>query len=269
MMVLSVLRPDASLAEFLAYRARSASAARLAAEAVVGAAAIVAALWWNPSARLVIATATGCFSCYAIWGLLDRGMGKRDPRVDAYIAKSADFAKPIISHLRGVVHEACPEVEETMKWGVPHFDYKGVLCAVAAFKQHCNFILWKADLVIGPDANKEGGPLRVITKTTDLPSDKTLKRWIKEAAALNEQGVKAPKSAKPKKPLAVPRELTAALAKNKKAAARFDGFPRSHKREYAAWIAEAKGADTRQRRVETAVEWIAEGKSRNWKYEKR
>jgi len=196
-------------------------------------------------------------------------MGKKDPRIDAYIAKSPDFAKPILGHLREMVHEACPEVEETIKWGAPHFDHNGVLFGMAAFKQHCNFILWKAALVIGPQGNSAGGPLRDITKLSDLPPDKTLKRWLREAATLNEQGVKAPRTAKPKKELIVPRELKGALSKNKKAAAAFERFPPSHKREYAEWISDAKRADTRQRRVSAAIEWIAEGKSRNWKYEKR
>ena len=196
-------------------------------------------------------------------------MGKRDPRVDAYIARSAEFARPILGHFREVVHEVCPDVEETLKWSSPHFDYKGVLCGMAAFKQHCNFILWKAGLVIGEPGNRAGGPLRDITSLADLPPDNTLRRWLAQAAELNEKGVKAPRATKPKKKLIVPRELTSALAKNKKAKAAFDSFPPSHKREYAEWISDAKGADTRQRRVDAALEWIAAGKSRNWKYEKR
>jgi hypothetical protein len=196
-------------------------------------------------------------------------VGKKDPRIDAYIEKSGEFAKPILTHFRELVHQACPDVEETLKWSSPHFDYEGVLCGMAAFKQHCNFILWKAPLVMGGRGNEEGGPLRNITTLSDLPSDKTIIGWLRESAKLNEQGVKSPRVAKPKKPLKVPKELTTALAKNKKAAAAFEGFPPSHKREYAEWISEAKGPDTRQRRVDTAVEWIAEGKSRNWKYEKR
>jgi len=196
-------------------------------------------------------------------------VGKRDPRVDAYISKSPDFAKPILTHLRSLVHDAVPDVQETIKWGAPHFEYQGVLAGMAAFKQHCNLILWKASLVIGGKGNREGGPLRNIAKLSDLPSDKTLTGWIKSAAALNAQGVKNPRATKPRTAFAVPAELKKALAGNKKAAAAFKGFPPSHKREYSEWIADAKGADTRQRRVETAVEWIAEGKSRNWKYEKR
>ena len=195
-------------------------------------------------------------------------MGNRDPRVDAYIQKSAEFARPILTYVRELVHEACPGVEETLKWGAPHFDYEGVLCGMAAFKQHCNIILWKASLVIGGRGNQAGGPLRDITKLADLPPDATLRAWIEQAAKLNEEGVKVPRSTSLKKDVVIPVELTKALKKNKKAAAAFEKFPPSHKREYAEWIAEAKKSETRQRRVETAVEWMAKGKSRNWKYER-
>lgn len=196
-------------------------------------------------------------------------MGKRDPRIDAYIGKAPEFARPILIHVRSLVHEVVPDVEETMKWSVPHFDYKGVLCGMAAFKQHCNLIMWKGALIPGDDGRDAKGQFRNITSLSDLPPDKTMKALLRKAAELNEQGVKTPRTARPKKPLTVPAELKGALRKNKKAAAAFQKFPPSHKREYAEWISEAKGADTRQRRVETAVEWIAEGKSRNWKYERR
>ena len=195
-------------------------------------------------------------------------MGNRDPRVDAYIQNSAEFARPILTHVRELVHEACPSVEETLKWGAPHFDYEGVLCGMAAFKQHCNIILWKASLVIGGRGNQAGGPLRDITRLADLPPDATLRAWIEQAARLNEERVKVPRSTSPKKDVVIPAELTKALKKNKKAAAAFEKFPPSHKREYAQWIAEAKKSETRQRRVETAVEWMSKGKSRNWKYER-
>ena len=196
-------------------------------------------------------------------------MGKKDPRVDAYIAKSANFAKPILRHFRDLIHTAVPEVSETMKYSSPAFEYKGVLAVMAAFKAHCNLILWKASMVIGGKGNAEGGPLRNIAKLSDLPPDKTIRKWLSEAAKLNEEGVKTPRPAKPKKAVSVPAELTKALAGNKKAATVFEKFPPSHKREYAEWIADAKGTDTRQRRVKTAIEWIADGKGRNWKYEKR
>jgi|1185.fasta_scaffold83714_3 hypothetical protein len=198
-------------------------------------------------------------------------MGNRDTRVDAYIAKSPEFARPILSRVRALVHEACPDVEETMKWSVPHFEHRGVLCGMAAFKQHCNIILWKGALIAGGKGRDEKGNFRNITTLADLPTDKTMIALLEKAARLNEEGVKSParKSATARKPIPVPAELASALARNKKAAAAFEKFPPSHKREYSQWIAEAKGDDTRQRRVKSAIEWIASGKPRNWKYEKR
>jgi hypothetical protein len=198
-------------------------------------------------------------------------MGNRDTRVDAYIAKSPEFARPILSRVRALVHEACPDVEETMKWSVPHFEHQGVLCGMAAFRQHCNIILWKGALIAGGKGRDEKGNFRNITTLADLPTDKTMIALLEKAARLNEEGVKSParKSATARKPIPVPAELASALARNKKAAAAFEKFPPSHKREYSQWIAEAKGDDTRQRRVKSAIEWIASGKPRNWKYEKR
>jgi uncharacterized protein YdeI (YjbR/CyaY-like superfamily) len=197
-------------------------------------------------------------------------MGKRDQRIDAYIAKSAEFARPILTRVRAAVHEACPDVEETMKWSAPHFEYKGVLCGMAAFKQHCNIILWKGALIPGNEGRDDKGHFRNITSVSDLPTDKIMTQIFRAAAELNEQGIKAPRAAKKTtKRLTMPAELKSALARNRKASAAFDKFPPSHKREYAEWIADAKGEETRQRRVKTALEWIAEGKSRNWKYEKR
>ena len=198
-------------------------------------------------------------------------MGKRDPRVDMYIASSADFAKPILRHIRTLVHEACPQVEETMKWGMPHFEDEGILCGMASFKEHCALHLWKGSLIVGDGPREAMGQFGRITKVSDLPSKKILTGYIKQVMKLRENGVKNPARSKPKKraSLVVPTELASALKKNKKAAAAFKGFPPSHKREYADWISEAKREETRKRRVDTAVEWMAEGKSRNWKYEKR
>ena len=200
-------------------------------------------------------------------------MGTRDPRIDAYIAKSADFAKPILSHLREVVHSACPDVEETMKWSTPHFMYQGMMAGMAAFKEHCAFGFWKGSLVLGPpsvSADKAAGQFGRITKIADLPPKKVIAGYVKEAMRLNEEGVKAPGRMKSAtgtpKEIVVPDALAAALKKNRKARETFDAFSPSHKREYAEWIADAKGEDTRKRRVETAVEWLAEGKPRNWKY---
>ena len=192
----------------------------------------------------------------------------RDPRIDAYIAKSADFAKPILESLREIVHNAVPDVEETMKWSMPAFDYKGPLCNMAAFKAHCAFGFWKGSLVVGDVAKEAMGHLGRITSVKDLPPKKELARMIKEAARLNEDGVKVERAPRtPKKALEMPDDLSAALKKNKKASAAFESFPPSHRREYIEWITEAKREDTRARRVAQAVEWMAEGKSRHWKYQ--
>jgi uncharacterized protein YdeI (YjbR/CyaY-like superfamily) len=201
-------------------------------------------------------------------------MGTRDPRVDAYIAKSADFAKPILIHLREVVHAACPQVEETMKWSTPHFDYKGIMCAMAAFKEHAIFGFWKGSLIEGvaPNRNNGGeamGNYGKLRSVKDLPSRKELTGYIKQAMKLNDEGIVAPRAKKAPKPEAkVPAELKAALSKNKKAAAQFEQFPPSHRREYIEWIAEAKRPETKEKRVAQTVEWVAEGKGRNWKYER-
>lgn len=199
-------------------------------------------------------------------------MGKRDPRVDAYIEKSADFAKPILSHLREVVHAAVPDVEETLKWSMPAFMHHGILCGMAAFKQHCAFNLWKGSLIVGSDGDREAmGQFGRITKLSELPGKKVLTGYIRQAAALNEGGVKTPKVRKPgleRKPVpaTAPADLAAALKKNAKARATFDGFSPSHKREYIEWIVEAKREETRQRRLGQAIEMLTEGKTRNWKY---
>lgn len=197
-------------------------------------------------------------------------MPSRDPRIDAYIEKSADFAKPILRHLRDVVHEACPDVEEKMKWSFPHFDYKGMMCSMASFKEHCTFGFWKPELVLG-DAAKEGGMGQFgrITSVKDLPAKKVLIGYVKKAMRLNDEGVKPKRAQKPRKPRAkveVPHDLTAALKKSAKARATFEAFTPSHRREYVEWISEAKREETRARRIAQAVEWMAEGKARNWKY---
>jgi uncharacterized protein YdeI (YjbR/CyaY-like superfamily) len=198
-------------------------------------------------------------------------MATRDPRIDAYIAKSADFARPILTHLREVVHAACPDVEETMKWSFPHFQYKGILCSMAAFKEHCAFGFWKGALVVGSEAGgdeKAMGQFGRITRLADLPPKKNLTGYIQKAMKLNEEGVKSPTGSKPKTPreLEVPDVLTRALLANEKARAAFEKFSPSHKREYIEWITEARTEATRTRRVETAIAWMAEGKPRNWKY---
>ena len=202
-------------------------------------------------------------------------MPTRDPRVDAYIAKSAEFARPILTHLRAVVHEACPDVEETMKWSSPTFMYHGMLGGMAAFKQHATFGFWKHELVaeavgsttVSDRAGEAMGSFGRITAVGDLPARRTLVRLVKAAMRLNQAGVKrTPKAKAPRKPIPVPDDLARALGKNAKAHATWDAFPPSHRREYLEWITEAKTAPTREKRLATTLEWLVEGKDRNWKY---
>lgn len=203
-------------------------------------------------------------------------MAQIDKRIDAYISRSGDFAKPILTHIRALVHKACPNVEETIKWGFPHFDYKGMFCSMASFKSHCAFGFWKAalmkDKILMDNAKAETamGHLGKIQSLADLPTDKILIQWMKEAMQLNEDGVKL--AAKPKTvaaPVEAPADLMAALRKNKAALATFTSFTNGNKKEYITWVLEAKTEDTRNKRIATAVEWMAEGKIRNWKYAKK
>jgi uncharacterized protein YdeI (YjbR/CyaY-like superfamily) len=199
-------------------------------------------------------------------------MPKKDTRIDAYIAKSADFAKPILEHLRKVVHAGCPDVVETMKWQFPHFDHKGVMCGMAAFKQHCAFGFWKAELVFGRDnvaAREAMGHFGRITKVSDLSDEKTLIGYVRKAAELNEAGVKSPARSKPKRkpqPPKIPDYFAAALAKNARARKVFENFSPSNQREYVEWVAGAKRDETREQRLKTSIEWTTEEKVRNWKY---
>ena len=204
-------------------------------------------------------------------------MGKKDPRVDAYIAKANDFAKPILIHLRELVHKGCPEIEETWKWSFPNFVYNGILCNMAAFREHCTFGFWKAALLTDPknylsqtDENAMGQFGR-ITSLKDLPPDKVIISFIKEAAKLNETGAKIPKKQKKtgSKELSEPGYFSRALKRNKNAATTYKNFSYSQKKEYLEWITEAKTEETRNKRMATAIKWMAEGKPRNWKYMKR
>jgi hypothetical protein len=193
-------------------------------------------------------------------------MAKKEKAIDAYISKSADFAKPILNHIRELVQKTCPDAEEKMKWSMPFFDYKGeMLCHMAAFKQHAVMSFWKASLMKDPVllANAQSevsmGHLGKLTSLKDFPSDKKIIAWIKEAMALNDKGIKLAKP-KPaaKTTLAVPDYFKKALAKNKKALQTFEAFAYSHKKEYLQ--------ETSNKRMAQAIVWMAEGKSRNWKY---
>lgn len=196
-------------------------------------------------------------------------MPSQDPRIDAYIAASAEFARPILEEIRKRVHAACPQVEETIKWGMPNFVHAGgILCGMAAFKQHASFGYWKHALVMG-EAERDGmGSYGRLASMRDLPPRTRMQADLKKAMRLNEDGVKPERRKPASKPAPeIPGDLAAALDKDKAAKATFDGFPPSCKREYIDWIVEAKREETRAKRLAQAVEWMAEGKRRNWKYE--
>jgi uncharacterized protein YdeI (YjbR/CyaY-like superfamily) len=203
-------------------------------------------------------------------------MREMDTRVDAYIEKAASFAKPILLKLRKLIFQACPEAKETIKWSFPNYEVHGaMLCSVAAFKEHCAMGFWKASLLKDPDgilhlADKHSmGHLDKLVSLKDLPSEKILIAYLKEAALLNKNNVKLarPKAA-PKKEMPLPKAFSAALKKSKKAFTTFEGLSPSQRREYTEWISEAKTEDTATKRLFTAIEWLEEGKSRHWKYKK-
>jgi uncharacterized protein YdeI (YjbR/CyaY-like superfamily) len=199
------------------------------------------------------------------------------PEVDAYVEKSAAFAKPILKKLRDLMHKADPEIVETMKWSCPHFELQGLVASLAAFKEHVRFGYWRGVQVTGETSFMErmGQTEMAAAKLTDvkeLPADDLILKWTRKAIELNRSGVKGGpmmnRAKKPPKPkLASPSDLLLALKKNAKARKVFDEFPPSAQRDYIEWITEAKQEATRQKRLEQAVAWMAEGKRRNWKYE--
>jgi uncharacterized protein YdeI (YjbR/CyaY-like superfamily) len=202
-------------------------------------------------------------------------MKQFDERVDIYIQKSAPFAQEILNHLRKVIHQASPLITETIKWSFPHFEYKATICSMASFKAHCAFGFWKASLMKDPehlfgDKSSAMGQMGRITKLSDLPSDEVLIAYIHEALQIDQAGIKVVKvAAPPKAPIEMPQEFGQALAENQTAKFHYDKFSHSQKREYLEWITEAKTEATKLSRLATAIEWIAEGKSRHWKYHKK
>ena len=198
-------------------------------------------------------------------------MVSRDRRIDAYIAKAPEFARPILARLREGVHAGCPDVVETIKWRNPAFEHQGLLCGMAAFKKYCMFGFWKHELLASEDprARETLDSLGRIASVDEMPSPTQLARFVKKAVKLNEEGVRAPRrAAAAKKAVRMHPELKAALAENARARAAFEGFPPGARREYLEWIADAKQDATRARRIAQALEWVAQGKRRNWKYER-
>lgn len=202
-------------------------------------------------------------------------MAKRSPEVDAYITGSAEFARPILSRIREAFHAGCPALDERIKWGVPSFEYKGLLGGMAAFKKHVAFGFWKSRLMksfserfaAAPRASFMGARLESVK---DLPPKRVMVAFVREAVRLNEEAIREPRPARPSRPsrVAVPRDLKIAIAANARATKTFDALPPSAKRDYVEWIVEARTEATRARRLDTAVQWLAEGKRRNWKYER-
>lgn len=203
-------------------------------------------------------------------------MAKFNSKVEEYIATSEDFAKPILKHLQQIIHETCSDVEEDIKWGTPHYGYKGDhLCMMGGFKNHCSFSLYKAEFMKDKaiqdsvKAGKKFGFMDKIKSVADLPSKNILVAYIKEAMAINEKGIKKvmPKSDKPKV-IETPDYFTKELSKNTKAKTVFESKSPSFRKNYLIWITDAKTDDTRQKRIEQSLEWIAEGKGRFWQSEK-
>ncbi|HVG23639.1 MAG TPA: YdeI/OmpD-associated family protein [Thermoanaerobaculia bacterium] len=197
------------------------------------------------------------------------------PEVDRYIEAAAPFARPILERIRAAFHKAHPDVTESMKWSFPHFEYKGILGSMAAFKEHVSWGFWKGRLmndplgIIPPAGETSMGGLK-IGNLKDLPKEKEMVAYVREAIRLNEEGVKPARAPRTSRGEAeVPEALAAALKKAPAAKKTFEAFPPSHRREYIEWIAEAKQDATRNKRVAQTIEWLAEGKSRNWKYERK
>ncbi len=195
----------------------------------------------------------------------------RSPAVDAYIARSADFARPILTKFRALVHKACPRIEETIKWGMPFFEFQGIVAHMAAFKQHASYGFWKRRLMDDPAGqfpkpgeSSVGG--RKIRSLADLPADAVLIRYIRMAVALNEQRIQLPPRARKKAPVRLPADLAAALRASPKAKANYAAFSRSQRRDYVEWLTAAKQEATRTRRLATAIKWMTQGKPHNWKY---
>ena len=192
---------------------------------------------------------------------------KTDPRIDAYIKKAQPFAQAILKHLRKIVHAGCPNCEESIKWQMPFFDYQVTVCFMAAFKQHAVFGFWKGKLLFGKEHNGAMGHFGRLTSTKDLPTERELIGYVRKAIEFNKRGTKQTRSkSNAKRRLTVPADLKSALLKNAKARKTFEEFSYSHKKEYVQWITDAKRDETRQKRLKTAIEWLAQGKPQNWRY---
>lgn len=199
-------------------------------------------------------------------------MKNTNPKVDEYIKNAAPFAQPILKHVRELMHKGCPDLTETIKWGMPHFEYHGVIASMAAFKEHAVFGFWKQDLIPGMKQyikEKEAmGSWGRITSLEGIPPDNDIIEFVKVAAKLNEEGIKSPRKAPKPVVVNMPDDFMNEIKKNKKALETYENFSPSNKRDYADWINTAKSEETRNERMKTAIEWMSEGKPRMWKYMK-
>jgi uncharacterized protein YdeI (YjbR/CyaY-like superfamily) len=203
---------------------------------------------------------------------LNARMERHDSRVDAYLAAAAPFARPILNTLRQRILGADAAIVETLKWSAPSYTYRGkILCSMAAFKQHASFGFWQHAQVMGEDATRAGaGSFGKLVSPDDLPPPRELDRLLRKAMALIDAGTPVPgvrKTSAPRPPPAVPPDLAAALQRDAAARRTFEGFAPGHRREYIDWVTEAKREETRAKRLAQAIEWLAEGKSRHWKYQ--
>ncbi len=200
-------------------------------------------------------------------------MKNTNSKVDDYIKNAQPFARPILKHIRELMHKGCPELTETIKWGMPHFEYHGVIASMAAFKEHAVFGFWKQDLIPGMKQyikEKEAmGSWGRITTLQGIPPDKDIIEFVHVAANLNERGIKSPKRAPKPVKFDMPSDFMRAIKANKKAFETYEAFSPSNKRDYAEWINDAKTDETRESRMKTAIEWMSEGKPRMWKYMKK
>ncbi len=193
-------------------------------------------------------------------------MVKKDPRVDAYIKRAQPFARPILRHLRKLVHRGCPHCQESIKWQSPFFDYHGPACFMASFKEHAVFGFWKGALLFGNQNKGAMGQFGRIKSVKDLPVDRELIGYVRKAADLNRRGVQKKRAPHGTQKVAIPSDLKTALEKNAKARRTFQNFSYSHKKEYVDWITGAKRDETRRRRLKTAIQWLSQGKVQNWRY---
>ena len=194
----------------------------------------------------------------------------RDERIDTYIGRAQPFARPILERIRERVHSALPQAEETLKWSAPAFTLDGkIVLIMASFKAHASLNFWRGQELCGDEAKADGmGQFGKLRSLDDLPPPDELDRLIREAGELA-RAAPAPRKVKHAKQEAeLHPQFAAALAKTPEAKAALEGFSPAARRDYVDWIAEAKRDETRQKRIASAVDWLSEGKKRNWKYEK-